>query len=121
MSIEVITLVAWGGVALASLGQTYSARRPHNALVVSGLNLGLAVAALTLAFYLLAPAAILGAVVWLFIGLRTYPHPIEAVPNQSENEPIHPLLVSSAAADSWSSVAGQGGSMGFGSMTRLAA
>jgi len=125
MSIQLITAIAWGGVLTAALVFSLVANGKIAtgtllARVLDNAMLGLSIATVATALVLHAPVAVVMSGIWLLTVIRTYPRMSTELEVEADDD-ICPRKVNSAAADAWSSVAGQGGSMGFGSMTRLTA
>jgi len=125
MSISTLTLISLGGILAAALAHYLGSTGtlPRYSRLARILNLGLtamAGATLLAAIYMGAALATICAVIWLISIGRTYPGWAARV-TVGTHDGLSPLSVSSAAANSWSSVAGQGGHLGFGSMARLSA
>jgi len=120
MSIQLITIFAWSGVLTSSLIYSLISNNKLGrfARPASFINIALAVTALIVTMVSGAPVAVVATLAWLFTGFRTYPYWFATSINPV-SDPMTPLYVSSAAANSWSSVAGQGNSVGYGSMVRL--
>jgi len=123
MSTQLITVIAWSGVLTSSL--IYLAvsndKLGRFARAVSLINIAIAFAALAVTFVSGAPVAVVVTLAWLFTSFRTYPYWFANNIHAVDSDPLTPLGVSSAAANSWSSVAGQGNPIGYGSMVRLIA
>lgn len=113
MSIQLITAIAWSGILASSLIYSlFGDKLGRSARPASILNLTIALITLTVAIVSAAPVAAVVAGAWILTALR-------ALTTTAAADPLTPHRVSSAAANSWSSVAGQGNPVGFGSMVRL--